>query len=174
MSLLRFFNRQKTRVLHLHLLRKISRCLLNELLQQKSFELGIHLIDAEEMARLNETFLQHQGSTDVITFNYIEEGRAGSPPSSVRSGKNPLPPTAPLQGEIFISIDDAITHARQFRTTWQSELVRYLVHGILHLQGFDDLKPALRRTMKREENRLVKELSRRFDLGKLERTKPTR
>src|SRR5439155_4782764 len=67
-----------------------------------------------------------------------------------------------LHGEIFICIDDAVKQARQFRTTWQSELVRYLTHGVLHAVGYDDLTPADRCVMKREENRLLGMLSRQF------------
>jgi ssRNA-specific RNase YbeY (16S rRNA maturation enzyme) len=47
--------------------------------------------------------------------------------------------------------------------------MRYLVHGVLHLLGYDDLKPHLRRAMKREENRLVRRLARRFALAELSR-----
>jgi ssRNA-specific RNase YbeY (16S rRNA maturation enzyme) len=46
-------------------------------------------------------------------------------------------------------------------------VVRYVVHGILHLMGYDDLQPLARKKMKREEGRLVRELSRRFALSKL-------
>ena len=49
--------------------------------------------------------------------------------------------------------------AREFGTTWQSEVVRYVIHGLLHLRGHDDLKPAERRVMKREENRLLKRVA---------------
>jgi probable rRNA maturation factor len=72
-----------------------------------------------------------------------------------------------VHGEIFISIDDAKSQAREFRTSWQSELARYVIHGVLHLRGFDDLRPADRRKMKREENRLLKEIARLFPLSKL-------
>ncbi len=78
-------------------------------------------------------------------------------------------------GEIFICIDDALIQAKQFAVSWQSELTRYLIHGILHLEGFDDTEAALRKVMKRRENNLVKELSKRFDFRKLSRRKrPTR
>jgi len=60
--------------------------------------------------------------------------------------------------------------AKRFRSTWQSEIVRYVVHGILHLLGHDDLKPALRRRMKREENRLVRRLSQKISFAQLSRT----
>ena len=45
--------------------------------------------------------------------------------------------------------------ARKYKTSWAKEVARYLIHGILHLRGYDDSAPELRRTMKREENRLM-------------------
>ena len=74
-----------------------------------------------------------------------------------------------LHGELFVCVDDAVTQAKEFKTMWQSEVVRYVVHGILHLLGHDDLKPDLRRKMKREENRLVRRLENRFSLAQLSR-----
>jgi probable rRNA maturation factor len=152
MSELRFFNRQKARAISLAYLRRITVRLLDQVAHSDGYELGIHLVAAPEMTRLNETYLQHAGSTDVITFNYREGKKNG-----------------PVLGEIFVCIDDAIKQAKEFRTSWQSETVRYVVHGVLHLLGYDDLKPALRREMKREENRLLNSLSREFDLGRLVR-----
>lgn len=114
------------------------------------FELCLYLVAAPEMTRLNRGFLHHEGSTDVITFNYAD-------PAHVES----------INGEIFICLDDAVAQARQFRTTWQSELVRYVIHGVLHLRGYDDQQPAARKIMKREEERLLRKISRRFPLSKL-------
>jgi len=76
-----------------------------------------------------------------------------------------------LQGEIFICLSEAVAQARRFRTSWAEELTRYLIHGLLHLFGYDDLKPALRREMKREEDRLVRKLRRRFTLLKLRKSR---
>ena len=118
-------------------------------------ELGIHLVGAREMARVNWQYLQHEGSTDVITFDHREP-----------DGPNP---ELELHGELFICVDDAVAQARGFGTTWQSEVVRYVVHGVLHLRGYDDLKPVLRRRMKRAENRLVRQLESRFSLAQLSR-----
>ena len=132
------------------LLRRVARHLLEKSLTLQKYELGVHLIDAIEMTELNETFLRHSASTDVITFNHQEAGDDSR-----------------LHGEIFISVEDAVAQAGRFAATWQSEMVRYLAHGILHLEGYDDAEPSMRRTMKREENKLVKELSRCFDFGKL-------
>ena len=72
-----------------------------------------------------------------------------------------------IHAELFVCIDDAILQAKQFQTSWQSEVMRYIVHGVLHLLGHDDLKPPLRRKMKREENRLVRLLSKKFSLAQI-------
>jgi probable rRNA maturation factor len=155
MSELRFFNRQKTRAISMPLLKRITLRYLEQV--ASDYELGVHLIGAAEMARVNEQYLQHEGSTDVITFNYREGIKK---PSAGRA--------EPVLGEIFVCLDDAIKQAKEFKTTWQSEVVRYIVHGVLHLLGYDDLKPDLRREMKRAENRYVNSLSREFDLGTLQ------
>jgi probable rRNA maturation factor len=152
MRRVRIFNRQRTLALERRLLRRLARCLLEECLARRDYELGVHFIGAGEMAGLNETFLGHEGSTDVITFNHQEEAQSEK-----------------LCGEIFISVDDALVHARRFRVQWPSEVTRYLVHGVLHLAGCDDTDPVSRRSMKRLENKLLKELSLRFNLRKLGR-----
>jgi rRNA maturation RNase YbeY len=154
-------NRQESRLLDLLFLRKISRHLLSELLERPTFEIAIHLVADDEMAILNETFLHHEGPTDVITFDYTEPARA-------KGRQNDSPPP-PLHGEIFVCVDEACRQARRFRTTWPAEIVRYIVHGVLHLEGHDDQTPAARRKMKREENRLVLELRRAFSLRRTQR-----
>ena len=123
-----------------------------ELLRAGSFELEITILGTLEMTRLNETFLRHRGSTDVLTFDYTEGPRKTA-----------------LRGEILVCADEARIQAARFHTSWQSELVRYLVHGVLHLSGYDDHSKASRRKMKREEARLLKELALRFDFKKLEK-----
>lgn len=138
------------------LLRALTTTLLEEEFKTQDFDLVVYIVRAPEMARLNEKFLQHTGSTDVITFDY-----------SFNSRPSARDPRRTLHGEIFICIDDARAQARQFRVSWQSELTRYLIHGILHLRGFDDMTPALRRKMKREENRLLRKMARLFPLRKL-------
>jgi probable rRNA maturation factor len=72
-----------------------------------------------------------------------------------------------MHGEIFICVDEAIVHAKKFKTVWQAEIVRYIIHGILHLLGHNDLKPDLRRKMKREENRLLRHLSKKISLAQI-------
>ena len=154
-------NRQRTRAVDLRVLRRIVQTLLADLLQIRRAELGICLVAAPEMARLNETFLRHAGSTDVIAFDYSSHNSQ----FTIHASR--------LRGEIFVCVDEAVVQARRFRTSWQSELVRYLVHAILHLLGFDDARPIARRKMKREENRLLRELTSRFPLtGLAHRRRP--
>jgi rRNA maturation RNase YbeY len=145
------FNRQRARRVDRCQWRRLTRCLLEDLLGRRQYELGVHLVGAEEMARLNRQFLGHEGSTDVLSFNYQED-----------------PANQKLHGEIYISVEDALESARRFRVGWPWEAARYLVHGILHLEGWQDSDPVSRRAMKRRENKLLKELSRRLDLGRLE------
>jgi probable rRNA maturation factor len=155
-------NRQRARAVDLRRLRAVATWLLADLLGLESFDLGIYLVSASEIAGLNEMYLRHQGSTDVITFDY-----AAALPAPKRRKAAPRPPQ--LHGEIFICLEEAVVQARRFRTTWPSELTRYLVHGLLHLQGYDDLRASDRRRMKQREGRLLRVLSRRFDLQQLAR-----
>jgi rRNA maturation RNase YbeY len=152
MKTLHVFNRQKTRPLNTPVLRQISRFVADDLLGWPEYEIAIHLVSPEKMAALHLEFLNIPGSTDVITFDYTEQ------PDCWR-------------GEIFISVADAVAQAKQFRSTWESEVTRYVIHGLLHIEGFDDTRPDLRRVMKRRENKLLKDLSRLFVLSRLKRGK---
>jgi probable rRNA maturation factor len=145
-------NRQRVRAVHAPLLRRIARALIEHRQPAAEYQIGVYLVAASAMTRLNKRFLRHEGSTDVITFHYSTPDQAG-----------------PLIGEIFICVDEAVRQARRFRTTWPAEIVRYLIHGLLHLEGYDDLAEPDRRNMKREENRVLRELGRRFPLSALAR-----
>ena len=156
-------NRQRSVRIHLPLLEEIAESLLVELRVGEA-ELEISVVSAEDMTRLNEEFLKHRGSTDVITFDYGNSGGQG-----FVTGPKPVAMERrhPLHGEIFICVDEAVLQAGKFSTSWQSELIRYLVHGVLHLLGYSDLRLAERRRMKRAENRLLRRLARRFSLAQL-------
>ena len=142
-------NRQRIHKINARRLREIITALLTELAGPDA-SLEINLVSPAQMAKVNQSFLQHAGPTDVITFDY-REARPG----------------APLHGELFICPAVAVTQAREFGTEWRSELVRYVIHGVLHLLGYDDLEPAARRKMKQVEGRWVRKIGRRFALSKL-------
>ena len=156
-------NRQRARNINPRKLKEIAETLLADL-EVGAAELAINLVAAHEMASINEAFLQHAGSTDVITVDYAEQRGAGSPGAA---GGAPGVACPALHGEIFICVDEAISQSKTFRTTWQSEIVRYLIHGVLHLLGHDDRHAGVRRQMKREENRRLARLSGKFSLAQI-------
>lgn len=153
----------------LRLLRRIIKALLVNLKIERA-ELGIYFVTALEMARLNETFLKHQGSTDVLAFDYADHAaalvKARTGASKTRQNRALTSAATKLHGEIFVCVDEAISEARRFRSNWKSELVRYIIHGVLHLCGFDDKHPVSRRKMKRAENRLLRQIAKQFALDK--------
>ena len=160
-------NRQRAQKINLRRLRQIIEALLPDFGFERA-ELDVHLVGVPEITRLNEQFLRHGDSTDVIAFDYADRSRADRPQPAARPGA--MRTSCPtLHGEIFICVDEAVRAARRFRTSWQSEIVRYLIHGVLHLQGYDDSHPGARRKMKREEDRRLRALSRRFSLAQLAR-----
>jgi rRNA maturation RNase YbeY len=148
---LRLRNHQRTRRLDLRRLRRVIRVLLAELLQQADYDLAVQFVNASAMARLNQKHLGHEGSTDVITLDYA--GTAEEP----------------ICGELLVCVDEALIQARRFRAPWTEEVARYVVHGILHLRGYDDRTTPARRRMKLAEARLLRELARRFRLSTLAR-----
>ena len=85
---------------------------------------------------LNQRYLQHDTLTDVITFDYTED-------------------TMKLEGDIYISIDTVRVNAQTLGITFVEELCRVLVHGVLHLIGYDDKEEAARARMRQEENRCL-------------------
>lgn len=150
MSELVLRSRQRTRALKLTPLRSIVRHVLERELKVTRYELGFHFVGCEEMASVNQEFLQHEGSTDVITFDYGSPSLEGE-----------------LHGEIFVCVNDAVKQAKEFHTTWQEEVTRYVIHGLLHLQGYDDIASTDRRKMKREEDRILRDVSNLFTIASL-------
>jgi len=97
-----------------------------------SGELSVVFLTDESLAQLHADFLADPTPTDVITF----EG-------------DPAQGTA---GEICVSVDAAIRQVGP-RRDFSAELTLYLIHGWLHLAGYDDLQPAKKRQMRRAEAR---------------------
>jgi probable rRNA maturation factor len=98
-------------------------------------ELSLVFLTDAALAKLHGDFLADPSETDVITF----EGE----------------PAAGLAGEICVSVDTAAAYARKRKDDFSAELTLYLVHGWLHLAGYDDLQPAKKRVMRRAEARAL-------------------
>lgn len=99
--------------------------------------LSVVLVDDPEMHALNRQYLAHDYPTDVLSF--------------------PLG-TRPLVGEVVCSVDTALREARARGHPAADELLLYLVHGSLHLLGYDDHDPGARRRMRAAERRWLRAL----------------
>jgi probable rRNA maturation factor len=102
-------------------------------------ELSVVFLTDAALADLHAEFLDDATTTDVITFE-------GDPAHGVA-------------GEICVSVDTAAAYARAHGRDFSTELTLYLVHGWLHLAGYDDLIPLKKRAMRRAEVRGMKYLA---------------
>lgn len=98
-------------------------------------ELSLVFLTDAALARLHADFMDDPTPTDVITF--AGDAAAG------------------LAGEICVSVDRAARVAREQRSDFATELTLYLVHGWLHLAGYDDLRPNRKRRMRAAERRAM-------------------
>jgi probable rRNA maturation factor len=128
-------NRQRANRLDLFSLRRFASRGLRECVKleksrslSKLSEVSVVFVSDKRIAKIHGQFMNDPTPTDVITFQH---------------------------GEIFISSQAANRQARQYSTSFEHELRLYLVHGLLHLAGFEDKTAADAREMKREQERIV-------------------
>jgi len=105
---------------------------------KKTGEIAYIFCSDERILEVNKQYLNHDYYTDIITFDYTE-GHI-------------------ISGDIFISIETVKSNAEEFGVTFEQELQRILIHGILHLCGQDDKSPELRLEMTRKENLAIDKL----------------
>jgi probable rRNA maturation factor len=116
-------------------------------MEGRDAELSVVLVGDEEMLELNTRFHDRARTTDVLAFPYDE----GEPDDGV------------LRGEIIVNTDQAIRVAAQHPHDPADELLLYVVHGALHLLGYDDHAPDDTRAMRRREQDVLSELGRRVE-----------
>lgn len=127
-------NRQRRIRVQVETLKQFAQRALHESLRSAG---GLHrlrgitviLVSDRKISALHQRFMNVTGPTDVITFQH---------------------------GEIFISAETARRQAKQFGTTTLQEIKLYLVHGLLHLHGYDDRAPAGAREMAKAQRRIVR------------------
>lgn len=124
-----------------------KKSLVREIILKLSKEIGfsivsinVSFVDKKEILELNGKYLNHHFTTDILTFNY--------------NGSN-----SDLDGEIIISYEDAAENAERFNISGNEEYLRLIIHGILHLVGYDDQQINDKVKMKRKETSLVKKLN---------------
>lgn len=109
-------------------------------------EVSVLLVGDEEMSDLNARYRSRNTPTDVLAF-------------PMHSGKEDGPEMA-LLGDVVVSAERAVEYAARHRLDLAEELSLYLVHGILHLIGYDDANPRDRKKMRRREKELMEEARR--------------
>ena len=117
--------------------------------------LEITFIGSRQIRTLNRRFLRHDRPTDVLSFRYHNHARGSKLEAR---GSRPQPGALnpePIVGEIFIAPALARAYARQHGLSYEEELSRYVVHGILHWLGREDKTIAQQHRMRERENRLL-------------------
>lgn len=95
--------------------------------------ISVLFISDDEIKLVNKKYLNHDFATDVITFPLNDDPE-------------------PVEGEIYISIDTTRQNSEEFGVTHESELLRVIIHGALHLTGYDDSTSKLKSEMKVKED----------------------
>jgi probable rRNA maturation factor len=101
------------------------------------------LTNDEEMLKINSKFLKKEYFTDVISFNYSEEEE--------------------IRGEIYMSVETIRENSVRYRSGMNEELLRVMIHGVLHLCGYNDLKKDDRKKMFARQEEKVKEFENRSE-----------
>ena len=123
-------------------------------------ELSIVFLTDRKIRLLNKKFLKRDNATDVLSFDYTEPSRGDPAKSSKRSSTSPGQSIyAKLEGEVVISAATAYTNARQFNTSPDKEIMLYVIHGILHLLGYDDHSAKDKKRMRGKECELMELVS---------------
>lgn len=103
--------------------------------------ISVAIVDDAAIASLHERYLGDPSPTDVLTFDLRDD-----------------PEVDAIEGEIVVSADTARRQGKAFGQTAAMEVLRYIVHGTLHLMGYDDQTPADRKRMRGREDRLLGKL----------------
>ncbi|MDR0207389.1 MAG: rRNA maturation RNase YbeY [Bacteroidales bacterium] len=98
---------------------------------KKVGDINIVFYDDEKLSEFNKSYLNHDTLTDIITFDYSENGLLG--------------------GDICISVERVKDNAQKFNCSFEEELRRVMVHGILHLCGYRDRSRTDKLLMKQKE-----------------------
>ena len=109
---------------------------------EKSAELSILFVDDEYIKKLNWKYRKVKNKTDVLAFPM----REGSGVSKAN----------PLLGDVVISVETAKREAKKRKNLFQKELDLYLVHGILHLLGYDDVTSSDKKKMRSMEDKILR------------------
>jgi probable rRNA maturation factor len=121
----------------------------------KSAAFSVILVRDRRMAALNQKLLRHEGTTDVLSFSYLEKkGKVKLVPKLLSAN----PPA--FLGEVIICLDTAKRNAKEYKTGFEYECALYLCHGILHCLGYDDTTQKGFNEMKKLQEKILKSIFR--------------
>ncbi len=132
------FNAHRRYRIRKNLIAKSVRTVLNAE-HRRQAAISVVLIDGGYCRRINKTFLGHDRGTDVISF--------------------PMESGAVLEGEVYVNLDRARVQAHEYGVPFMNEVTRLVVHGVLHLIGYDDGDAVKKKRMRAREDALVKALA---------------
>ena len=148
---IKVINSNKFFSLNVKFIEAIALKVLKSLKKDKVTEIDIVFLDDAAIKKLNKRYKNEDTPTDVLSFNI--DGREFK--------------RREVLGEIFISLDTARRNSKLFGVVFEDEIVRYVVHGILHLFDYDDLDKAEKAKMWHKQERLLKELCKQETLSKV-------
>jgi len=121
--------------------KEVKKTILNALFFErikKTGEITVCFVGDRKIRELNKRFLRKNEATDCLTFDMLE-------PSDQKH----------ISADIIISTDTALRNAKAFRTDILKEINLYLIHGVLHLLGYDDRAPKEKKLMREKEKEYV-------------------
>jgi len=116
--------------------------------KKKAGDINFIFCSDEELLKINQQYLNHNTYTDIITFDYSEN----NPPDSLKK-------VVSISGDIFISIDRVEENAKKFSKTFENELHRVMIHGVLHLLGNTDKTKKAKTEMRIKEDACLRLLN---------------
>lgn len=138
------YNRQKDLPLSSSQAKKILACLLDHL-NIETDEISIHFVSTKKICELHDQFFNDPSSTDCITLPI-------DPPDQKSDSYHIL-------GEVFVCPRTAIEYAKKKNLDPYLETTLYMIHGVLHLIGYDDMTPQDKRKMRRKEKECLSAVS---------------
>ena len=133
---IQLINRQKIKKINI---KKISAALIEiaALINVSPAAVTFCLCDDEFIKRLNKKYFNRSSPTDVIAFSLADK------------------PVGGYLGEVVVSVERAVIVAKEVSLAWQKELLLYLIHGMLHLTGYDDTTSPKSRRMRAKEQEVL-------------------